>query len=148
MQQHSHSRLRCPVRALSSVRCNRRRAVDSYGLRSNDQMLLSVAFARTELGKGAFVCSAPSTWSMLQKDWKIIEVISLNAIKSRLRALETTSFTCTFFYIILIANCFFLQFKLLSVCCECNCNFLLPLGQDSLEKEVFKWDFPVKIKVK
>ena len=48
-------------------------SVDSYGLCSNDQLLLSVPFARTELGLRSFMYSAPSTWNMLQKDWKITE---------------------------------------------------------------------------
>ena len=58
------------------------RSVDSYGLRSNDRSL-SVPFACTELVKRAFAYSAPSTWNMLQKDWKITELVSLNAFKSR-----------------------------------------------------------------
>ena len=41
--------------------------------------------------------SVPSTWKMLQKDWKITQQISLNAFKSQLRTLEMTSFTCNCF---------------------------------------------------
>ena len=74
-----------------------RTSVDSYGLCSNDQLLFSVPFFRTKLGKRVFVYSAPSTWNMLQKDWKITELISLNAFKYKLRAFEMTSFTCNCF---------------------------------------------------
>ena len=85
---------------LASYVCNliTQRSVDSYGLRSNDQLLLSVPFARTELRKRDFVYSAPSTWNTLQKNWKITQLITLNAFKSRLRALETTFFTSNCIY--------------------------------------------------
>ncbi|KAJ0032451.1 hypothetical protein NQD34_002532 [Periophthalmus magnuspinnatus] len=68
------------------------RRSDSCSLRSQDHVLLSIPFARTELGKKAFVHSAPYAWNMLQK-----ELISLNAFKSKLRGLEADSTTCTCF---------------------------------------------------
>lgn len=73
------------------------RSVGSYSLRSNDHLLLSVPFARTELGKRAFVYSAPSAWNFLQKDLKLSELISLNAFKSRLREPEMTCLNCKCF---------------------------------------------------
>ena len=85
-----------------------RRNVGSYSLRSNDHLLLFVPFARTELGKRAFVYSAPSAWNYLQKDLKLSELISLNAFKSRLRTLES-----------ILCNCFSL--------CVCNCIVCLKL---------------------
>lgn len=73
------------------------RSVSSYSLRSNDHLLLIVPFARTELGKRAFVYSAPSAWNLLQKDLKLSELISLNAFKSRLREPEMTCLNCKCF---------------------------------------------------
>lgn len=73
------------------------RSVDSYSLRSNDQLLLSVPFARTELGKKAFVHLAPFAWNMLQKDWKLTELLSLNTFKTKLKAMETASIMCNCF---------------------------------------------------
>ena len=84
---------------LPSYICNliTQKSIGSYSLRSNNQMLLLVPFARTESGKRAFVHSAPTTWNWLQKDFKLTEMISLNAFKSTMRAFQTTSFTCRCF---------------------------------------------------
>lgn len=73
------------------------RNVDCYGLRSNDHLLLSVPCVRTEQGKRAFAYSARYTWNTLQKDLKIIELISLSDFKSRMSALETASQICNCF---------------------------------------------------
>uniref|UniRef100_A0A3B3HCE9 Reverse transcriptase domain-containing protein n=1 Tax=Oryzias latipes TaxID=8090 RepID=A0A3B3HCE9_ORYLA len=73
------------------------RTVESYGLRSNDHLSLAVPFARTELGKKAFVFSAPSTWNTLQKRWKLKELIPLNIFKSKLKFEEKVTFNCTCF---------------------------------------------------
>uniref|UniRef100_A0A669EEG1 Reverse transcriptase domain-containing protein n=1 Tax=Oreochromis niloticus TaxID=8128 RepID=A0A669EEG1_ORENI len=69
-----------------------RRSTVSYSLRSSDLFLLNVPFARTELGKRAFTYAAPFTWNKMQKDWKIADLISLNAFKSRLREPEKNVF--------------------------------------------------------
>ena len=50
--------------------------------------MLSVPNARMEMGKGAFVYSAPSAWNTLQNDLKLNELISLNAFKSKMKTLE------------------------------------------------------------
>lgn len=69
----------------------------SYSLRSNDQLLLSVPLVRTELGKKAFVHSAPFSWNLLQKDWKLTELLSLNVFKTKLKGLQTASIMCNCF---------------------------------------------------
>lgn len=68
-----------------------------YSLRPHGYLLLSVPFARTELGKRAFVHLAPLAWNKLQKEWKMTEFISLSAFKSKLRILEAKSITCNCF---------------------------------------------------
>lgn len=39
---------------------------------------LVVSYARSELGKKAFVYSAPVAWNILQNDWQLTEFISLS----------------------------------------------------------------------
>jgi len=58
--------------------------------------MLSVPKARTETGKKAFLYSSPSSWNTLQKDLKLIELISLNALKSKIKDLEADALICKY----------------------------------------------------
>lgn len=73
------------------------RNIESYGLRSKGHLLLSVPCFRTELGKRAFVFSAPTSWNNLQKDLKLTDLIPLNDFNSKMRSLETESIVCNCF---------------------------------------------------
>uniref|UniRef100_A0A3B3DM95 Reverse transcriptase domain-containing protein n=2 Tax=Oryzias melastigma TaxID=30732 RepID=A0A3B3DM95_ORYME len=74
------------------------RNLPSHSLRSNDQLLLSVPFARTEFGKKAFVNAAPLAWNILQKGWRLIELPSLQVFKAKLTEKQKSTECC---------NCFF-----------------------------------------
>ena len=58
-----------------------------YELRSQDLIQLNTPCARTEFGKKAFMCAAPSSWSTLQGDLNLSELVSLPTFKANMTAL-------------------------------------------------------------
>ena len=60
----------------------------SYGLRSQDIVLLNVPQARTELFKRAFMSAAPSTWNNLQSNLKLKCLIPLNAVIGLVKTID------------------------------------------------------------
>jgi len=61
-----------------------------YCLRSEDLLLLSVPHVQTEMGKGLFMCVAPSAWNQLQNVLNLQEPVSLVAFKLLLNDIEAT----------------------------------------------------------
>ena len=62
------------------------KSAGQYSLRSQVFFMLAVPNARTEMGKGAFMCCAPLSWNMLQNYLKLKELIPLTVLKlTRLR---------------------------------------------------------------
>lgn len=59
--------------------------------------MLSVPKTRTEMGKKAFLYSAPSAWNTLQKDLKLTDLVSLNAFKSKMKDVEADALICKCF---------------------------------------------------
>ena len=120
----------------------------SYSLRSQDLFLLSVPEVRTERGKKAFKCAAPSAWNSLQNDLRLQELVSLNTFKTLLNDQETETSGCRCFLLLLMLSnqywlfCYFICFTLvlclywccvvLSVCKLVNYAAAC-LGQDTLE---------------
>ena len=75
----------------------KQKSAGNYSLRSQDCFMLTVPNARTEIGKRAFVYSAPSAWNILQKVLKLNDFISLNAFKLKMKKIETDSLRCKCF---------------------------------------------------
>ena len=63
----------------------------NYGLRSQDTMLMTVPRVRTELGKKAFMFSAPFAWNSLQNELKLQDLVTLNEFKGMVKSIETDS---------------------------------------------------------
>src|SRR4029434_10933099 len=66
----------------------KQKSAGKYSLRSEDCFMLTVPNARTEIGKRAFMYSAPSAWNILQKVLKRNYFSSLNAFKTKMKKLE------------------------------------------------------------
>ena len=75
----------------------KKKSAGKYSLRSQDSVMLSVPYARTEIGKRAFLYSAPSAWNMFQSVLKLKALISLNPFKLKKKELETDSLRCKCF---------------------------------------------------
>ena len=75
----------------------KQKSAGNYSLRSQDCFMLTVPNARTEIGRRAFVYSAPSAWNILQKVLKLNYFISLNAFKLKMKKIETDSLRCKCF---------------------------------------------------
>src|SRR4029434_7743980 len=69
----------------------KQKSAGNYSLRSQDCFMLTVPNARTEIGKRAFMYSAPSAWNILQKVLKRNYFSSLNAFKLKMKKLEILS---------------------------------------------------------
>ena len=72
-----------------SLHMSRKRVPD--GLWSQDVVLMSVAEARTELGKKAFKVFAPSSWNNLQKQLKLQDLVTLSEFKTVVKSLMSDS---------------------------------------------------------
>ena len=76
-----------------------------HSLHSQDFLMLAVpnggqmGDARTEMGKRAFMNSAPLSWNVLQNDLKLRELIPLTAFKSKIKEMEAGSQKCKCFKI-------------------------------------------------
>ena len=71
-----------------------RKSVGPHFLCLQDLVLLSVPNVRTEQGKKAFVYSAPTVWNTLQKDLGLVELISLNAFKLKMKEIDSLRCQC------------------------------------------------------
>ena len=94
---HVYQCVLSPLLFITVCKLLKQNSTGKNSLRSQDCVMLSVPYVHTEIGKRAFVYSAPSAWNMLQNVSKLKDLISLNAFKFKMKELETDSLRCKCF---------------------------------------------------